>query len=200
MIGAHVVHLKPWCWNDWVNRALPQTYNDDDDDDKVEVDTKRREILFRWTIKELVQRNGAMFQRVRHLFGKPPQIRLTRSFIDSVLFKTFPFLGAGTEKLVFDIGCGLILKRQLVSEGRRWEMDLNIMAQRTPGLFVDQLVLFDPKETDGSDVTWIVQKRLNPIEDSAKLRQEAYKRYGVYDDSWEWGLDERGIPHVYDWG
>jgi len=157
------------------------------------------------TIADLVQYNAPLVNLDQLI--DPESDLMWRHYliydVDFRLAQYFPIIGAGTEKLVFDIGTA-VLKRY-VSDGRMWEFALNRLAAEIPGLYSPEYQI----PVSDSDEILLVQEKLIPIDRSAyqdlifryypQINHNKYVNPGDW-QSWEWGLDPLGIPHVYDWG
>jgi hypothetical protein len=147
------------------------------------------------TVEDIVKRNAHLFDGFT-----PNEDFRVRAPIDRELSRVFPVLGQGTERLVFDIGSGCVLKR-CIPDCRGWEFPLKKLAERIPGLFSEAVEI----QTYGDYYFFEVQQKLRPIDPTHYV--ELIKKLYFPDDVsatpeflyWEWGLDERNVPHVFDW-
>ncbi len=130
--------------------------------------------------------------------------------IDKQLARLFPILGSGSTALVFDIGT-CVLKR-VVDDSRTWEAPLFRVAMDKPGLYLPTTGIGACKY---GCYSLRVQEKTTPI--SAReytdqihrlyfsdVPRETFDKDGKWGPpdwlTWEWGVDQRGIPHVFDWG
>ncbi len=161
----------------------------------------RKEAPKQITVEDIIVRNASLFET--------PELNVEQRLpfaIDKRLALFFPILGQGTQRLVFDIGNDCVLKR-CIPDGRMWEFDLNIMARRHAGMFAEIIEI----GSFTADYCFEVQQKLNPLD---PMKCESKIRSLYFPDSpmpignekypffafWEWGLDENGIPRVFDWG
>jgi hypothetical protein len=151
-------------------------------------------------ISEVIRRNNI----------SPPNVIKTRGFnqsiLDEWLLSHLPLIGSGTEALVFDLGT-CVLKR-VIADDRAWEMRLFGLARQVSGLFVDLITApIDWSEVlmgREIDCDFFVQQKLTVVDVTvySERIKELYPYPVVIEEYkyWEWGVDERDIPHVYDWG
>lgn len=182
------------------------------EDSKVEDDLEARKLAPKQIdVETIVSRNSPLFNSMS-LQKNEKEMRgdgynFFRFPIDSYLASKFPFLGQGTQSLVFDIGNECVLKRT-VYDGRTWEFDLVKMARQKPGLFSEMIEI---DCSDSSDYVLFVQKKLKPIPNIQDFNEVIHQMYfpemkkelfigkSTFFAVWEWGLD-LDVPRVFDWG
>ncbi len=151
------------------------------------------------TIDDLIVRNHQLIQN--HQLDD--SIKLDYN-IDRQLAKYFPIIGKGTTALVFDLGT-FVLKR-IVDDSRDWEFDLNRLADHTTGLRVQETPVPIPKHQ--YDYYLVAQEKLEVIDPSQYIDQIQKLYFPQLTPEktlemvkyWEWGIDKKHIPHVFDWG
>ena len=145
-----------------------------------------------WTdLSQIIQRNSHLIQTKIGIHKQ------TRSTQEELLATHFPIIGTGTTAIVYDIGTCVL--KSVVMDARDWEFDLFKFAKSIPLLYTETIPLHFKQQPP---CNFYVQEKLTPI----KAVQFADKINEIYHInttdclSWEWGIDQLGIPHVYDWG
>lgn len=153
------------------------------------------------TIEEIATKNYSDLsnnQIYKHLIRYP---------IDRYLSDRFGIIGYGTTALVFN-ACDFVIKR-VVDNDNSWEIPYFIRANQIPGLYAERYEIDFPKciPNDGS-IQLYIQERLIPIDPNdykslihrLYFKDTSYNQFNVISLGWEWGLDQEGIPRVFDWG